>query len=140
MFDWLFLFPAAAWGLLLSAGMLLAALAGHALRRRATRKAGEGSFNDTQEGYIVASVVTLLAFMIGFTFAVALDRFEGRRQLVGDDARAIQELYLRAQMLGEPHRSRFSDLLVRYTDNRIELAQQMPGEWDAAFARNDRLV
>src|SRR4249919_1533440 len=94
MFDWLYNLPAILWGLLLLVTMLAAALAGRALYGRLLRSIGKGSFDDTQQGYIVSAAVTLLGFMIGFTFAIALDRFEGRRQLVGEDARAIEKFYL----------------------------------------------
>lgn len=140
MSDWLVRFPATVWGLLLFIAMLVAALAGHALHARLLRGGGEGPFNDTQQGYIVSAAVTLLAFMIGFTFSIALDRFEGRRQLVGQDARAIQKLYLQAQILGEPHRSKLSGLLVQYTDNRVDLAQQRPEQWARTLAQDNRLL
>jgi hypothetical protein len=138
VFSWLNLFPAVVWGILLFAAMLLAALLGHVLHLRLARR-GE-SRDEPQEGYVVSSVVTLLAFMIGFTFAIGLDRFEQRRELVVEDAQAIEKLYLQAQILEEPHRSRLSSLLVRYTDNLIELAQDKPGEQDRALAESNRLL
>lgn len=141
MFSWLYLLPATIWGILLLAAMLLAALLGHALNSRMERRARQDSRDDTQEGYIVSSVVTLLAFMIGFTFAIALDRFEQRRLLVVEDAQAIEKLYLQAQILEEPHRSRLSNLLVRYTDNLIELAREKPGDQrDRALEESNRLL
>lgn len=82
-----------------------------------------GKLTEAQEGYVVATVYTLLGLLIGFTFALAVERFEARRQLVVDDANAIEELYLRAQLLTEPHRSRFSNLLIRYAQNHVQLAQ-----------------
>jgi hypothetical protein len=138
--DLLFRFPAVSLGLFLLVAMVLAAAAGRALRRRWLGASDKDADNEAQEGYIVSSVVTLLIFMIGFTFAIVLDRFESRRQLVGEDARAIQQLYLQAQILDEPHRSRLSGLLVHYTDNRILLAQQARGELKDTMAENDRLL
>ena len=85
-------------------------------RRKAT---GSGLATDNQEGYIVSGVLGLLALMLGFTLAMAVDRFDTRRVLVLQDANAIGTTYLRAQLLDEPHRSRISRLLVDYTDNRI---------------------
>jgi hypothetical protein len=80
-----------------------------------------------QEGYIVSAVLGLLALLLGFTFSLAVDRFETRRHLVLEEANAIGTAYLRAQLLPEPHRTRMSHLLVAYTDNRLALARAAVG-------------
>lgn len=82
-----------------------------------------GRLSETQIGYVVTSVYALLGLLVGFTFNIAVDRYESRRELVVRDATAIEQLYLQAQLLAEPHRSRFSNLLVRYSENHLELAQ-----------------
>jgi hypothetical protein len=46
-----------------------------------------------------ASILALLALMIGFTFAVALTRFEARREGVLNEANAIGTTALRARLL-----------------------------------------
>lgn len=140
MFDWVNRFPVVAWAAVLLVAMLAAAAAGSALRLRWFDSGDQDSISETREGYIVSAVVTLLAFMIGFTFTLVMDRYENRRQLVGEDARAIKELYLRAQMLDQPHRARFSDLLVRYTDNRIELATRRLGDSGRRAEDHQRLI
>ncbi len=93
-----------------------------------------------QEGYIVSAVLGLLALLMGFTFSLAVDRFDARRLLVLEEANAIGTAYLRAQVLDEPHRSRMSGLLVRYLDNRIALAKAKPGEAQSELAVNDALL
>jgi hypothetical protein len=80
MRDWLVTRPVTFWGLALFAALLAAALIGHALHLRAQRRAGPESDFASQEGYVMSAVVTLLAFMIGFTYSISLDRFEGRRR------------------------------------------------------------
>jgi hypothetical protein len=116
-------------GIVLFLAMCVAAGLGSVLRPRrrqpTTDAAKDGS--DGQEGYIVSAVLGLLALLLGFTFSLAVDRFDARRHLVLEEANAIGTVYLRAQLLPEPHRSRTSDLLVRYTDNRIALAEAAPG-------------
>lgn len=72
---------------------------------------------------MVSSIFALLALLVAFTFGLALDRYQTRRQLVVQEANAIEALYLKAQLLDEPHRSRFFNLLVRYTENHLELAK-----------------
>ncbi len=140
MFDWIFNFPATLWGLALLIAMILAAVAGQRLHRRLAEQRGQDAEYETQEGYTLSSVITLLIFMIGFIFAIALDRFETRRQLVVDDSLAIEELYLKSQVLEEPHRARLSDILMRYTDNRIMLAKEGPEKRERALVENDRLT
>ena len=113
-------------GATLFAAMCVAALIGNLLQRRADKHkpAGKG---DGQEGYIVTAVLGLLALLMGFTFSLAVDRFDARRHLVLEEANAIGTAYLRTQLLPEPHRSRLTALLVGYTNNRIALARAAPG-------------
>ena len=118
--------------------MLVAALAGFFFR--ATMGAPAASGSDGQEGYIVSAVLGLLALLMGFTFALSVDRFETRRELVVAEANDIGTTYLRAQLLPEPHRDRVSRLLVRYVDNRIELAKAAPDHTAALLETNDGLI
>ena len=48
-----------------------------------------GDTNDTQLGTLEAAVIGMLALMIGFTFSMALTRFDSRRDAVIDEANAI---------------------------------------------------
>ena len=82
----------------------------------------------TEEGYIVSGVVGLLALLLGFTFALAVDRFESRRALVLEEANAIRTAYMRAQTFGDPHRAHLDRLLVAYANNRVALGSAGPGE------------
>src|SRR5262249_40310966 len=107
---------------------------------RGQAEADKGS-SDGQEGYIVSAVLGLLALLLGFTFSLSVDRFDTRRHLVLEEANAIGTVYLRAQLLPEPHRSRTSNLLIRYTDNRIALAETAPGQvQDRLLANSDALL
>ncbi len=71
-------------------------------------------------GTIVASVLGLLAFMLGFTFNVALSRFDERRTAILDDANAIGTTYLRADFFDEPDRGQIKKLLREYVQVRVE--------------------
>lgn len=136
-------------GVCLFGAMCLAALAGAVLKsyHRAPAEAGaerEAHEADKSaeggEGYIVSAVLGLLALLLGFTFSLAVDRFDARRILVLDEANAIGTAYLRAQLLAEPDRARMSGLLIRYTDNRIALAKAKPGRTAPLLAVNDALL
>ncbi|MFK4875030.1 hypothetical protein [Novosphingobium sp. ZW T3_23] len=97
--------------------------------------------DDDVNGAIVPAVLGLLALLLGFTFALAIDRFETRRALVLEEANAIGTAYLQAQVLPQPHRERVSALLVRYTDNRVVLARtEAPEDRRQRLADNDRTV
>ncbi|HEY9219141.1 MAG TPA: hypothetical protein VIO94_13915 [Phenylobacterium sp.] len=118
----------------------LAAFIGVWLRRRRDLGKDDGLIAEGQEGYIVSAVLGLLALLTGFTFSLAVDRFDARRYLVLEEANAIGTAYLRAQILEEPHRTRMSGLLRRYTDNRIALGKADPSQNAALLAANDALI
>ena len=136
--EWLLGAPMPLIAVVLYAAMIVAALVGSFLQgRRADPKEGRSS----DEGYIVSSVMGLLALLVGFTFAVAIDRFDARRQLVLAESNAIGTTYLRTQLLPEPHRTHISGLLKDYTDNRVALAQE--GRRDVPsdrMQRSDQLI
>ena len=122
--------------------MLLTYVVGQLIRsweiRRAQRR--ENEVEHSQESYLVGSMLGLLALLLAFSFSMALDRYEERRQLVVQEANAIGTAYLRAQLLDEPHRTRLSRLLVRYTENRIVLASASRESLAPLLAENDRLL
>jgi hypothetical protein len=74
---------------------------------------------DTPIGGMVGATLGLLAFMMAFTFGLAANRFEARRQIVLEEANAIGTTYLRAGMLAEPMRTDARNLLREYVDVRL---------------------
>jgi hypothetical protein len=66
-----------------------------------------------------AGLLGLLALLIGFTFAMAVTRFDGRRQLILDEANAIESTWLRARCLDPPVSDQIQALLARYVDARV---------------------
>jgi len=119
--------------------MLAAAVLGHVMYVLQHRRA-KVKEDHSQEGYLVGSMIGVLALLMAFSFGMALDRFEERRHLVIQEANAIGTSYLRAQLLDEPHRTRLSNLLVAYTDNRIALASVAADRQARQLAVNDRLL
>ncbi|TDW67162.1 hypothetical protein EDF57_10245 [Novosphingobium sp. PhB55] len=104
-------------------------------------KGGADDPGDDVNSAIVPAVLGLLALLLGFTFALAVDRFETRRGLVLEEANAIGTAYLQTQILPDPHRARLSALLTRYTDNRIALAgDPTPEQLRNELAENNRIV
>lgn len=141
MSEWLSGLPLGGVVLTVLASMLLAAWLGHGVHVLQRRRAGgDGEKEHMQESYLVGSMLGLVALLLAFSFAMAVDRYEERRHLVVQEANAIGTAYLRSQLLDEPHRARLSSLLVAYTDNRIALASAKPEELDGQVAANDRLL
>jgi hypothetical protein len=139
--DWLSAAPLWLLSLAVPALMIVAVAVGTLLRgwsdRREDDRAAE---SHSFEGYIVQAVLGLLALLMAFTYSLAIDRFEMRRALVVEEANAIGTVYLRAQLLEEPHRARISRLLREYTDVRLALAGAQPDAMRAVVMQNDRLV
>ena len=66
------------------------------------------------------SLLGFLALMIGFTFLMALTRFETRREGVLNEANAIGTAALRARLLPESHRAEALKLLREYAQIRVD--------------------
>jgi len=93
---------------------------------------------DSGQGNILSATLALLALLVGFTFALALTRYEARRTVVLEEANAIGTAYLRAQIAPEQFRSQLSDQMRQYVDARLALAGA--GEDRAAVARAEALA
>jgi thiamine monophosphate kinase len=87
------------------------------------------------------AVLGLLALMIGFTFAMALSRFEARRDAVLNEANAIGTTALRARLLPEPQRTEALKLLREYVKIRLDITQRPVSETElmAAIDRSNGL-
>lgn len=88
-----------------------------------------------------SSILALLALMIGFTFAVALTRFEARRSGVLAEANSIGTTALRARLLPAPHAQECLKLLRDYVQLRLDLPQKIlsPLELKAALAQSNAI-
>jgi len=99
----------------------IAAYIGDFFRKRAhSFKQGERhDFNVVQ-----AATLTLLALIIGFTFSMAVTRYDERKTLEEAEANAIGTEYLRADLLPGDSGARTRDLLRKYLDLRIAFYEQ----------------
>jgi hypothetical protein len=146
--HWLLATPIWLIGILLFAGMILAAWLGYTLRQRRERakkpdaeEKKKDDKGDSQEGLIISAVMGLLALLVGFTFSLALDRYDTRRMGVLEEANTIGTTYLRTQMVDAPYRQRLSGMLSQYADNRLAVAKLDAGpKLTELLARNDQLV
>ncbi len=68
---------------------------------------------------ILTAALTLLGLMIGFTFSMAITRFEQRTNYEEAEANAISTEYLRADLLPAADADHLHQLLRNYLDQRI---------------------
>ena len=73
-------------------------------------------------GTMVGATLGLLALVLAFTFGLAAARFETRRQVLLDEANAIETTYLRSGMLPE-RGEEIRRLLREYVGVRLEAVQ-----------------
>ena len=138
--NWLETAPLVLIGVVLFALMLAAAAITYFARTYLRRDDRDAEKRTDYDGYIVTAVLGLLALLLGFTFSLAIGRFEERRELVISDANAIGTAYLRTQLLPAPHRARLSQLLIELADNKIALATIDYAHAKPLVAREDALI
>jgi hypothetical protein len=68
---------------------------------------------------VQGTTLTLLGLIIGFTFSMALSRYEQRKSLEEAEANAIGTEYLRADLLPAGDREKVKALLLQYLDERV---------------------
>jgi hypothetical protein len=87
------------------------------------------------------AVLGLLALMIGFTFAMALARFESRREAILIEANSIGTTALRARLLPAPHNTESLGLLKDYVQVRLDITQHVPSpaELSAAITQSNAI-
>src|SRR3954468_19372264 len=67
-------------------------------------------------GDVQGTVLGIVALLLGFTFSMAVGRYDDRRLLVVKEANAIATAYLRASMLPAAHQEPVKAALRRYVD------------------------
>ena len=90
---------------------------------------------DAAVSSMVAATLGLLAFMLAFTFSMAAARFDTRRALVLDEANVLLTVYLRANLLPQPHGTEIRSLLREYVDIRFKWSG--PEELKKVIARSE---
>jgi hypothetical protein len=70
-------------------------------------------------GVVLTSTLTLLALVIGFTFSMAVNRYDQRKNYEAAEANAIGTEYVRADFLPSEDGAKIRELLRQYIDQRI---------------------
>jgi hypothetical protein len=94
----------------------LSALFGVFLCRK-HRPADEGLWADF--GVVQAAILTLLSLLIGFTFSMAVNRYDQRKNYEEAEANAIGTEYVRADVLPDADAAKVRALLRTYLDQRV---------------------
>jgi hypothetical protein len=89
-------------------------------------------------GAMVGATLGLLAFTLAFTFGMAASRFDARKQLVLDEANAVNTTYLRSEMLPQPYQDEVQSMLREYVDVRLEAIAHHE-KFAAGIARSEEL-
>jgi hypothetical protein len=87
------------------------------LVRKSQTTLSEGVHEDLD--IIVTATLTLLGLIIGFSFSMAITRYDQRKNYEEAEANAIGTEYVRADLLPAPDRSNVRALLRKYLDQRV---------------------
>lgn len=74
-------------------------------------------------GSIQASILGLLALLLGFTFSMSIQRFDSRSMALIDEANAIGTAVLRVQLLPLEFQEDADDLFREYVDLRVAVGR-----------------
>ena len=97
--------------------MWLAAQTGDFLRRKVAPIPSE---ERDDFDVVLGAALTLLGLIIGFSFSMAVSRYDQRKNLEEEEANAIGTEYVRAQLMPADSSAKTRALLKKYLDLRIQ--------------------
>lgn len=111
------------WGLMPLTALLLCLAIEGGYRTGVWRRIRSADEKDQPVAAMVASILGLVALVLGFTFSLAASRFDARRQVVLEEANAIGTTFLRASFLPEAQKGEVERLLREYVAQRLQSIQ-----------------
>src|SRR5262249_10902776 len=99
------------------AAFWLASASGCWLRRRTQNLLTDGALEDFK--FVLGGTLTVLGLIIGFTFSMAVSRYDLRKNYEEQEANAIGTEFLRADLLPPPDAAKVRALLISYLDQRM---------------------
>ncbi|MDJ0899665.1 MAG: hypothetical protein QNJ55_12725 [Xenococcus sp. MO_188.B8] len=132
------------WAIFIALFLILfgSVLVGFRLGQRRRRRPDELADKQLDlSGVALAAMLTLIGFLLAFTFSLAGSHFDTRRQLVIDDVNAIGGTFAGTELLQEPHRSNIKGLLIDYADMRATFYRYEPtkAKFDEFIQRSELL-
>ena len=94
--------------------------------------------NKDSIGSVVGATLGFLAFLLAFTFNMAANRFDDRKNLMVDELNVIETTYRRAGLLLELNTTEIRALLQEYVDLRVSIARD-PSKIDHAIIRSSEI-
>jgi hypothetical protein len=134
MTSWLHTWPLSLISVVLFAGLLAFVELGYRWAR--WEKRGEASkskptANGSARDYLMTAMLGLLALLLGFTFSLALARYETRRDLVAQEANALRSVWMHTQLLDADGRASVRPVLRDYILARLQ--------WSESYAGRDQM-
>ena len=88
---------------------------------------------------IVSAALGLLAFLLAFTFQIAVSRYADRKEMLINEVTTIRTAYLRSGLVPEPFLTDTREFLIEYTDLRVELAKDI-SKLDRSMVRTEQIL
>jgi hypothetical protein len=125
------------WGVFVTTVILVLLAHEIGYRLGAMRQKAQVHEKEAPVGAMVAATLGLLAFLLAFTFGLAANLFQAKREVLLDEANAIGTTYLRADFLPDEQRAAVRDLLREYVD--VRLAAVETGDMNPAIKRSEEI-
>jgi hypothetical protein len=119
-------------GPLFAAGSFVGILLMLDLGRRLRRRRADGGVG---LGAVEGAVFALMGLLVAFTFSGAAARFDGRRQLIVEEANDLGTAYLRLDLLPPGPRAAVQESFRRYLDTRLEAYRAIQQGLDVVRAK-----
>jgi hypothetical protein len=74
---------------------------------------------------IAGSILSLVAFMLAFTFSLVANRFDERKSLVREEANALRTAWARSDFLPESDRSEARRLMLEYVGGMLDTMREI---------------
>jgi len=100
------------------------------------RRSGPQPEKVTRPDHLLSAALGLLALFLGFSFSMALNRYDTRRDLVVKEANALGTTWLRIQILEETDRLAMSRLLRQYVEARLTWSEAGEASQDETATRS----
>jgi hypothetical protein len=91
-------------------------------------------------GSIQASILGLLALLLGFTFSMSMQRYDNRSMALIDEANTIGTAILRIQLLPEQYRDKAVSLFHKYVGLRADIGQLDLTKTEERKKYNDKIA